>query len=315
MKRISITASAIAASALLLAGCSGAESAADESSEAPITVKTGQGEVEVPANPERIVALQSAAADVAAALGKAPSAVAGSTMAGEDGRYPWQQNIDAETVDTTLVGEEDFTVDVEKVAALEPDLIFAAPWNVTDKKVYEQLSEIAPVVTPDSEAANPDWDSTVKTVGSALGLDDEAEDLISSTQSELGEEGKELGVQGKTYQLISPQRGSIFFGNAKPLELYGLEPGKHQSEDEVNSYELSFEKMSELDADYLLIWPLDEEGKKQVEENPAYDSLPSVKNGNAEFVDTEFASALNAASPASLTWLNELGGMKEILGK
>lgn len=154
----------------------------------------------------------------------------------------------------------------------------------------------------------------MKTVGSALGLDDEAEELISTTEKDLGEEGKELGVEGKTYQLISPQRGSIFFGNAKPLELYGLEPGKHQTADEVNSYELSFEEMSQLDADYLFIWPMDDEGRKQVEENPAYDSLPSVKSGNVEFIDAQAASALNGASPASLAWLNEEGGMKEMLG-
>lgn len=314
MNRFVISVSAFAAPALLLAGCSGAESADTETSGAPITVKTGQGDVEVPADPERIVALQSAAADVAAALGRPPIAVAGTASAGDEGLYPWQQDLDAETVDTSLVGEEDFSVDVEKVADHEPDLILAAPWHVTDKKVYEQLSAIAPVVTPDSESANPDWDSTVKTVGSALGLDDEAEELISTTEKDLGEEGKELGVEGKTYQLISPQRGSIFFGNAKPLELYGLEPGKHQTADEVNSYELSFEEMSQLDADYLFIWPMDDEGRKQVEENPAYDSLPSVKSGNVEFIDAQAASALNGASPASLAWLNEEGGMKEMLG-
>lgn len=315
-KSVGAFVSVLAAGSLALVGCGGGSSAADETDEsATITVPTSRGDVEVPKDAKRIVAISGAAADTAAALGRTPVAAAGLVATGSDGLYPWEQDLLGDVADDSLVDGQSFEVNVEKVAELEPDVILAAPWNVTDDSVYKQLSAVAPVITPDSESANPDWDDTAKAVGAALGQDKEVDKLIEKTKRDLESTGDELGVAGKTYQLISPQKGEIYFGNAKPLELYGLKPGKHQTPDEVNNTALSTEKMNELDADYLFIWPLDEDGKKLVEDNPAYQDLPSVKNDSAMFVDENFAAAINAASPASLEWLNTQSGIEDILKK
>ncbi|MGC2941018.1 MULTISPECIES: ABC transporter substrate-binding protein [unclassified Brevibacterium] len=315
-KSVGVFVSVLAAGSLALGGCGGGSSSADESGESEtITVPTGQGEVEVPKDVKRIVAINGAAADTAAALGRKPVAVAGMVATGSDGLYPWEQDLLGDVADDSLVDGQSFEVNVENVAELEPDVILAAPWNVTDESVYKQLSAVAPVVTPDSDAANPDWDDTAKAVGTALGKDKEVDELIEKTKRDLESTGDELGVTGKTYQLISPQKGEIFFGNAKPLELYGLKPGKHQTADEVNNVALSTEKMNELDADYLFIWPLDDDGKKLIEDNPAYKDLPAVQNDSAMFIDENFAAAINAASPASLEWLNTQSGIEDILKK
>ncbi|HJA60264.1 MAG TPA: ABC transporter substrate-binding protein, partial [Candidatus Brevibacterium intestinavium] len=138
-----------------------------------------------------------------------------------------------------------------------PDVIFAAPWNIADDSAYEQLSDIAPVTVPRTESANPDWEDMTKQVGEALGRADEADELIDETKARLSDVASDLGTEGKSYQLISPRSEGICFGNAAPLALLGLDPGRHQTPEEVNGFTLSAENLEELDADYLFIWAMD----------------------------------------------------------
>ncbi|MCS4591672.1 ABC transporter substrate-binding protein [Brevibacterium sediminis] len=300
--------SVLAASTLLLAGCGGTDEAADNADS--VTVDTLKGEVEVPAGAKNVVVLNSPAADAAAGMGVTPVAVAST----KDQIMPWQKGVTDDVADDSLINAE-YAPNLEKIAEYEPDVIFAAPWNIADDSTYEQLSDIAPVIIPDTESANPDWDEMTEQVGEALGKSDEAEKLIDTTKDKLEAVGADLGVDGKSYQLISPRAEGIYFGNAAPLELFGLEPGQHQTPEEINKFTLSTENLDELDADYLFVWAMDDDGKKQVVDNPSYDSLPSVKNGTAAFIDAEFATAVNAASPASLDWLVTDSGIEDMLRK
>lgn len=302
---------AIAAGTLLLSGCTGTGAVETGSTSAgTVTVSTLKGEVEVPANVENVVALTSPAADVSAELGLTPVAVEESST----GLQPWQQDSLAAVADPAL-GDDEGALDIEKIASYEPDVIFAGPWQVADDSVHRQLSEIAPVVVPDSEAVNPDWDDTLTTVGQALGKSDDAERILTETQESLAAVGEETGAQGRTYQLVSPRPDGIYFGNAAPLELFGLEPGRHQTPEEVNRFALSAENLDELDADHLFIWAMDEESRKSLEDNPTFDSLPAVQSGRAQFIDTDVATAINAASPASMRWLVDEGGFRDVLAK
>ena len=298
----------VAASTLLLAGCGGSDEKADNAES--VKVDTLKGEVEVPADPKNVVALNSPAGDAAAGLGVTPVAVAST----KDQTRPWQKDVTDDVADGSLINAE-FAPNLEKIAAYEPDVIFAAPWNIADDATYDQLSDIAPVIIPDTESTNPDWDEMTEQVGEALGKSDEAEELIDKTKDKLHAVGADLGAEGKSYQLISPRTDGIYFGNAAPLELFGLEPGQHQTPEEVNKFTLSAENLDQLDADYLFVWAMDDDGKTQVVDNPSYESLPSVKNGTATFIDADFATAVNAASPASLDWLVTDSGIEDILKK
>ena len=300
--------SVLAATTLLLAGCGGTAEESDDADS--VTVDTLKGEVEVPEDAKNAVVLNSPAADAAAGLGVTPVAVASA----KDQIMPWQKGVTDDVADGSLINAE-YAPNLEKIAAYEPDVIFAAPWNIADDATYDQLSDIAPVIIPDTESANPDWDEMTEQVGEALGKSDEAEELIDKTKDKLEAVGADLGVDGKSYQLISPRADGIYFGNAAPLELFGLEPGQHQTPEEVNKFTLSAENLDQLDADYLFVWAMDDDGKKQVVDNPNYDSLPSVKNGTATFIDADFATAVNAASPASLDWLVTDGGIEDMLKK
>ncbi|PCC19696.1 ABC transporter substrate-binding protein [Brevibacterium aurantiacum] len=87
---------------------------------------------------------------------------------------------------------DSYEVDVEKVASYEPDVISAASWNVTDEAVYEQLSDIAPVVVPKSESTKPDWDVSAQVVGEASGKKDEVLEAIAATKESMKSLGEEL---------------------------------------------------------------------------------------------------------------------------
>lgn len=94
MKRTNIVTAALAAGALILSGCS-ASASSDTSgndgsgSDAPVTVDTLKGEVEIPADPENVVALNTPSADVATQLGTTPVAVAASP----NELNAWQQGV------------------------------------------------------------------------------------------------------------------------------------------------------------------------------------------------------------------------------
>src|SRR5699024_3402437 len=145
-----------------------------------------QGTGQVLADPETIVVLNSPAGEVAAELGVTSVAVASSA----EEIMPWQ----------------------EGVARCH----IRAPWNIADDSAYEQLSDIAPVIVPRTESANPDWDDMTKQVGEALGRADEADELIDETKARLSDVGSDLGTEAKSYQLISPRSEGIYFGNAAP---------------------------------------------------------------------------------------------------
>ncbi|GAA1939866.1 iron-siderophore ABC transporter substrate-binding protein [Brevibacterium antiquum] len=315
MKRANIVVSTLATGAVVLSGCSapassGSSGENETGSVAPVTVDTLKGEVEVPADPKNVVALNTPSADVSAQLGTTPVAVATNV----DQLNAWQQGVLDAVADDSLVSDT-YEVNVEKVASYEPDVIFAAPWNVTDKAVYDQLSDIAPVVVPKSESTNPDWDVSAEVVGEALGKKDEVDEIIATTKKSMKTMGQDLGVAGKTYQVISPRADGIYFGNAAPLELLGLEPGQHQAPEEVNKFTLSAEELNQLDADFLFIWAMGDDARSTVEDNPSFDSLPAVKNGTAKFVGADFTTAINGASPASLDWLMTESDIQDVLEK
>ena len=119
-------------------------------------------------------------------------------------------------------------------------------------------------------------------------------------------------MKRKTYQVISPRSDGIYFGNAVPLSCLGLKPGQHQTPEEVNRFTLSAEELNQLDADYLFIWAMDEDAKSATQDDPA--DL-AVKDGLAKFVDADFTTAINGASPVSLDWLINDSGIETVLEK
>ncbi|MGO2861074.1 MAG: ABC transporter substrate-binding protein [Brevibacterium sp.] len=144
----------IAVSGLLLAGCSGQSPAPAETSSAETrTVSTEQGEVEVPADPQRIVVLNYALAGYLYDLDE-PVVATTPEVTDTDGEFSqfWKDKAEAQGTEFLPWSNDGF--DLEAIIAAEPDLIIAGGIGFPLKHAtdaYERLVEVAPTVIVSGE--------------------------------------------------------------------------------------------------------------------------------------------------------------------
>ncbi|MGB7382355.1 MAG: ABC transporter substrate-binding protein, partial [Rhodococcus sp. (in: high G+C Gram-positive bacteria)] len=155
--------------ALTVSACTSSESASDTDSASPggATVSTIFGEVTVPEDPQRVVALGWSDAETALALGVQPVGASDWLGVGGDGLGPWVE--DSYDTPPTIIGTNE--ISMESVAALAPDLIL---WtrSSNEQDIYDELSEIAPTVAaPEGTAIayGTSWDGQTELVAQALG--------------------------------------------------------------------------------------------------------------------------------------------------
>ncbi|MER7003654.1 ABC transporter substrate-binding protein [Dactylosporangium sp. NPDC000555] len=159
LSRRRLLAGGLGAAALLgLAACGSTGDGPATTSETPPSrrVETAKGPVDVPANPTRVVSIQPSATATLYDLGVEPVGVYDQGAQYISPRYASQWNAAPKIGNA---GE----VQIEKVAALKPDLIIGAdyPWNT---KAYDKLSAIAPtVIIPVTS-----WQASAKTTAEAV---------------------------------------------------------------------------------------------------------------------------------------------------
>ena len=153
-----------------------------------MTIEHAFGETTIEEEPKRVATLGWADQDVAVSLGVVPVGATKLTWGGnEAGSSEW---FDAAVEE--LGGEAPVRYDdadgapVEEVAKLRPDLILATNSGVTEQE-YAKLSKIAPVVAyPDAPWTTP-WQTSLETVGQALGRTAEAEKVAARTEEEIAQ--------------------------------------------------------------------------------------------------------------------------------
>ncbi|MEW2546917.1 ABC transporter substrate-binding protein [Streptomyces sp. NPDC047002] len=164
-RRRLLGATAGAVSLMALAACGGKDagthSGGGKSGSAPgtRTVDSAKGPVRVPARPRRVVAINDFPMSAMFDLGQTPAGVfdAGEEYVPERDLARWRA---VPKVSDGVGG----AVQVEKVAALRPDLIIGI--DAQQNLPYDQLSDIAPtVLLPFSKSAAPWRDMSVQTAG------------------------------------------------------------------------------------------------------------------------------------------------------
>ncbi|WP_243608544.1 iron-siderophore ABC transporter substrate-binding protein [Rhodococcus sp. ARC_M5] len=301
--------------ALALTACSSDASDGDttDPSEAGGVVVTDMfGDVEVPADPQRVVALGWSDAETALALGVEPVGASDWLGVGGNGLGPWVD--ESYDTDPTIVGT--FDVDLESVAALTPDLIL---WtrSTNDKAVYDQLSDIAPTVAapPGTDVAyGTTWDGQTEIVAEALGKVDEGKKLVDDTQALIDDtiaanpEFADKTVAVGT--LYSGQIGAYVRGDTRVdyLESLGMTntPAiQNLAEPGAFSIELSEENVAALDADLTVMFPIGT-GPEVITENPSIQGLPSARDGRLVVLgDLDLSNAFSAASVAGTRYALE----------
>ncbi|MDV6231089.1 iron-siderophore ABC transporter substrate-binding protein [Rhodococcus cercidiphylli] len=306
---------AVLALALTLTACSsdaGDGDSTDPSEAGGVVVTDMFGDVEVPANPQRVVALGWSDAETALALGVQPVGASDWLGVGGNGLGPWVD--ESYDTDPTIVGT--FDVNMESVAALEPDLIL---WtrSTNDKAVYDDLSDIAPTVAapPGTDVAyGTTWDGQTEIVAQALGKVDEGKQLVDETEAlfentiaanpEFADKTVAVGT------LYSGQVGAYVRGDTRVdfLESLGLTntPAvQDRAEPGAFSIELSEENISALDADLTVMFPIGT-GPEVITDNPSIQGLPSARDGRLVVLDdTNLSNAFSAASVAGTRYALE----------
>lgn len=266
--------------AIMLVGC-GTNGATTENKASDKTVKVTdvRGEVEIPAEPQRIVDL-SGNSDILSILGYKVIGTANSD-AYDYTKFPAY-------LEETLKGAEILgysmqdTMDVEAVMNLNPDLIVI---STVQEKMYDQLNEIAPTVMIKLEALN--WKEDVKAFAKVFNKEEAANKWISNYESKAKEAGdkvkKEYG-ESTTYLSFLASGGQFFifdgagFGNVLYEDMGLAKPEGMPEQSDISLPVVTYEGLASIKSDYIFLIATDED-LAQLESNAIWNSLPAVKEG------------------------------------
>jgi iron complex transport system substrate-binding protein len=293
--------------ALVAAACSSSSSSAagptGSSSAGPWTYTDGRGEtVTLDEMPTNIVAYAPAPLDALMRLGVEPVGAFGGPLDG----WVMLDGLDMSGVEN--VGEVYGEINLEALAALQPDLIVSAfdprqtalpPFGISSEKQYNQVSAVAPVVAIDSTKDNSAVIEDFETLAGALGADlaspsvvaahDAFDAAVADLQAATAENPGVLAsgmsaYEGDQVYLAHPSA----FPTLRDYETWGLElldpPGQEPAGDSYNTNYfwklLSFENADSYPTD-LLLYDSQSGGipASKLPETPTLDALPSVETG------------------------------------
>lgn len=285
MKKLkSLVVLALALTTFGLIGCS-SNDATKESSETR-KVETVKGEVEIPANPKRIVDL-SGNSDILSILGYKVVGTANSD-AYDYTKFP-------SYLEETLSGAKILgysmqdTMDVEAVMNLNPDLIVI---STVQEKMYDALSEIAPTVMIQLEALN--WKDDVRALGKVFGKEDVANEWIANYESKAKEAGDKIKAKygdDTTYLSFLASGGQFFvfdgagFGDVLYKDMGLAKPEGMPEQTDISLPVVTYEGLAAIKADYIFAIATDED-LAQLEANSIWNNLPAVKNGNVVILES-----------------------------
>ncbi|MFF0909342.1 siderophore ABC transporter substrate-binding protein [Microbacterium enclense] len=296
----SVTATAaLAVTALAFAGCATGPSAeAPDASAAPttVTVEDNHGEIEVPVDPERVVALDNTTFQTLSDWGVTLVAAPKPLM---HGLWPDLSGGD-EVLDAGLHREPD----VEAIVAAEPDLIIG---GYRFRELYDQLKEIQPATIETSPRDGEDQSSELKRQTTILGevFDKQAEaaqlnadldtaiadakDAYDPSQTVMG-----LITSGGKIAYAAPGEGR---GVGTLFPTLGLTPALERSaEDSSHGDDISVEAIAAANPEWLFVLdrdaPLGVEnyvGAAELIENAeALKNVPAVQKGQIVYLDGSF---------------------------
>ena len=247
------------------------KSAAEGSAEIRV-INTEQGEIEIPADPKRIIVTYCVGD--ALALGVKPIATndaAGTAYEKElDGVPVWDE------------------FEAEQLISYEPDLIIVA-----NQKQYDIASKIAPTIL--LPFTTQSMDERVRFMGDVLNRQEKANAVLDEFHQKL--EGakaslREKNVLDKTFSVIeSDGNGGIWVYGDKwgrggdllysQLELQAPEIIKKEIIAAEQHRDVSMEVINDYIGDYIII----ARGLEELKGNTIWESLPAVKAGNVIPID------------------------------
>lgn len=286
------------AAALVLAGCASGPAAPAEKADAAttVTVEDNHGAIEVPVEPERVVALDNTTfqtlSDWGIALVAAPKPLMYDlwpSLSGGD-----------EVLDVGLHREPD----IEAVVASDPDLIVG---GYRFREIYEQLKDIQPATIETSPRDGEDHTAELKRqvaiLGKVFGRDDEAAALAADLDAAIADARTAYDPTQTVMGLIT-SGGKIAYaapgegrGVGTLFPTLGLTPAlERAAEDASHGDDISVEAIAAANPEWLFVLDRDamfgEDGyvsAKDLVENPeALKNVPAVQKNQIVYLDGSF---------------------------
>ncbi|WP_247196380.1 ABC transporter substrate-binding protein [Streptomyces sp. GESEQ-35] len=281
---------AILSATLVLTACGSAGDSGDNAagkSDETRTVKAGNGDIKVPAAPQRVVTIGNTDLPFIDMGGK-PVGVTG-VAESELSLLPQEQRATFEKA--TNLGEE---VDLEKVASLKPDLILVQIPDAEFKKIEKQLGAIAPTAF---WGLDTEWKALAESIAEAGNVKDALSRQKADFEGRVAKMKQTYSDAIKNTKFVNLDRyassdpGTFVIGDIGCVEIaqddIGLNfPKAAAGADPLAYANLPFEKIAELSKYDVITYPADAKGQPTevfapVVQTNTWKALPTVQSGHA----------------------------------
>ncbi|WP_206488001.1 iron-siderophore ABC transporter substrate-binding protein [Rhodococcus sp. KRD162] len=221
----------------------------------PRTVGHFGGSTEIPAEPKKIVVIATGQLDAALTLGVVPTGVAygsGAELVPDYISFSFPQYADQMTQFVDVGNRQE--VDIEAIAAIEPDLILANETGSGD--IYSTLATIAPTVLTEGTGVN--WKQDFVLLADALGRTEQARGVIDTFTSDaaaLGESFAGSGAPTVSFVRFTADRARVF-GIASFAGFIAWDAGLARPESQqfaTTSQDFSEEEIQLANADWVFV--------------------------------------------------------------
>lgn len=285
------------------------ESETTEGNDPRIEVEHEHGTLELDEEPQRIVSVGYSDHDVLLALGIEPVGVREWYGGYPFATWPWAQDAlgDAEP---EIVGDAE--LDLEQIAALDPDLIVGVNTAMSESE-FDLLSQIAPTLGPsrDYPEFGTPWDAKTELIADAVGQSEQGAEVISEIESRL----EQVRQENPEFSDAEIAVAFNFDGDvgayasrdvrSRLMEQLGFEIPERYDELAGDSFFASFseEEIQLLDRDLILWIGASDADIERIRELSLRDQLAAVDEGREIFAGTVLGGAFSFASPLSIPYL------------
>ncbi|MBE7721071.1 MAG: ABC transporter substrate-binding protein [Lacrimispora celerecrescens] len=263
----------------------------------PRTITDAGGhEITLALEPRRIAILHSNYLEYFFALGTPVTASAGASVGTAQQALETYETLipydgTAEIMDLGSARE----ISLEAVLESRPDVIVTFAGHTGLDEIYDQLSQIAPVVLLDFSDT---WQNQTRACGNIVGREEAAEEIIKKTQDAISSAHEVLSAKDKTAAIFRTNGGKAFVarGSRQYYDAFGLTPPKGYT----FGYEtFSLEAVAEMNPDYIIFMDYIDIAKgfvKSLEASSVWLNMDAVKNGNVVYFD----DSLNTFGPLAM---------------
>lgn len=266
------------------------------------TVEHAMGTTKLDKTPEKVVILTNEGTEALLSMGVTPVGAVQS-WTGD----PWYEHIAEDMKDVQVVGTES-EVNVEAIAALQPDLIIGN--KMRQEKIYDQLNDIAPTVF--AETLRGDWKENFELYAKALNKEEEGKKVLADYDSRIQEIKTSLGDKiNQEVSIVRFMAGDVRIYHKDTfsgviLDQIGFARPESQNVDDFAEKNATKERIPAMDGDILFYFTYEtgdgeaSQLEKEWIEDPLFKNLKVTQEGNVHKVNDTIWNTAGGVIAANL---------------